>query len=73
MMTSKEAEAIAEMIANKLYKKIANNGNNFVMLLDEYSRLSELLEKCEENEQYERAIIIKSRLERIQRRIDNIL
>jgi|TARA_B100001996_G_C18479854_1_gene523317 CCR4-NOT transcriptional regulation complex NOT5 subunit len=72
-MTSKEAEAIAEMIANKLYKKIANNGNNFVMLLDEYSRLSELLEKCEENEQYERAIIIKSRLERIQRRIDNIL
>tara|TARA_R100001463_G_scaffold119975_1_gene175943 strand:- start:774 stop:992 length:219 start_codon:yes stop_codon:yes gene_type:complete len=72
-MTEREAEAIAEMIANKLYKKIAGNGNNFLILLDEHSRLSELLEQCEENEQYERAMIIKRRLEHIQRKIDNIL
>ena len=72
-MTEREAEVIAEMIASKLYKKIVGEGNNFLILLDEHSRLSELLEKCEENEQYERALIIKRRIEQIQRKIDNIL
>lgn len=72
-MTEREAEAIAKMIADKLYKKIIGEGNNFLILLDEHSRLSELLKKCEENEQYERASIIKRRLEHIQRKIDNIL
>ena len=72
-MTEKEAKAIADMIADKLYKKIIGEGNNFLILLDEHSRLSELLEQCEESEQYERAIIIKRRLEHIQRKIDNIL
>lgn len=72
-MTEKEAKAIAEMIAEKLYKKITNEGNNFLILLDEHSRLSELLDQCEENEQYERALIIKRRLEHIQRKLDNIL
>ena len=72
-MTEREAEAIAKMIADKLYKKITGEGNNFLILLDEHSRLSELLKKCEENEQYERASIIKRRLEHIQRKIDNIL
>ncbi len=72
-MTEREAKAIAEMIADKLYKKITGEGNNFLILLDEYSRLSELLEKCEESEQYERASIIKRRLEHIQKKIDNIL
>jgi len=72
-MTEKEAKAIADMIADKLYKKIIGEGNNFLILLDEHSRLSELLEQCEENEQYERAMIIKRRLEHIQRKIDNIL
>ena len=61
------------MIADKLYKKITGEGNNFLILLDEHSRLSEMLEKCEQNEQYERANIIKRRLENIQRKIDNIL
>tara|TARA_R110002074_G_scaffold40215_2_gene107571 strand:+ start:724 stop:942 length:219 start_codon:yes stop_codon:yes gene_type:complete len=72
-MTEKEAKAIADMIADKLYKKIIGEGNNFLILLDEHSRLSELLEQCEESEQYERAMIIKRRLEHIQRKIDNIL
>lgn len=72
-MTEREAEAIAKMIADKLYKKITSEGNNFLILLDEHSRLSEMLEKCEQNEQYERANIIKRRLENIQRKIDNIL
>jgi len=72
-MTEREAEAIAEMIASKLYKKITNEGNTFLILLEEYSRLSELLEKCEEDEQYERALIIKRRLEHIQKKLDNIL
>lgn len=72
-MTEREAKAIAEMIADKLYKKITGEGNNFLILLDEYSRLSELLEKCEESEQYERASIIKRRLEHIQNKIDRIL
>tara|TARA_R110002020_G_scaffold428351_1_gene637919 strand:+ start:42 stop:260 length:219 start_codon:yes stop_codon:yes gene_type:complete len=72
-MTEKEAKAIADMIADKLYKKITGEGNNFLILLDEHSRLSELLEQCEESEQYERAMIIKRRLEHIQRKIDNIL
>ncbi len=72
-MTEKEAKVIAEMIADKLYKKIIGEGNNFLILLDEHSRLSELLEQCEESEQYERAMIIKRRLEHIQRKIDNIL
>jgi CCR4-NOT transcriptional regulation complex NOT5 subunit len=72
-MTEREAEAIAKMIADKLYKKITGEGNNFLILLDEHSRLSEMLEKCEQNEQYERANIIKRRLENIQRKIDNIL
>jgi len=72
-MTEKEAKAIADMIADKLYKKIIGEGNNFLILLDEHSRLSKLLEQCEENEQYERAMIIKRRLEHIQRKIDNIL
>ena len=72
-MTEKEAKAIADMIADKLYKKITGEGNNFLILLDEHSRLSELLELCEESEQYERAMIIKRRLEHIQRKIDNIL
>lgn len=72
-MTEKEAKVIADMIADKLYKKIIGEGNNFLILLDEHSRLSEMLEKCEQNEQYERANIIKRRLENIQRKIDNIL
>jgi|TARA_E500000178_G_scaffold341921_1_gene386415 CCR4-NOT transcriptional regulation complex NOT5 subunit len=72
-MTEKEAKVIADMIADKLYKKITGEGNNFLILLDEHSRLSEMLEKCEQNEQYERANIIKRRLENIQRKIDNIL
>jgi len=72
-MTEREAEAIAEIIADKLYKKITGEGNNFLILLEEHSRLSELLERCEKNEQYERANIIKRRLEHIQRKIDNIL
>ena len=72
-MTEKEAKAIADMIADKLYKKITGEGNNFLILLDEHSRLSELLEQCEESEQYERAMIIKRRLEHIQRKINNIL
>ena len=72
-MTEKEAKAIADMIADKLYKKITGEGNNFLILLDEHSRLSELLEQCEKSEQYERAMIIKRRLEHIQRKIDNIL
>ena len=72
-MTEKEAKVIADMIADKLYKKITGEGNNFLILLDEHSRLSEMLEKCEQNEQYERANIIKRRLESIQRKIDNIL
>lgn len=72
-MTEKEAKAIAEMIADKLYKKIIGEGNNFLILLDEHSRLSELLQQCEESEQYERASIIKRRLEHIQNKIDKIL
>ncbi len=72
-MTEREAKAIAEMIADKLYKKITGEGNNFLILLDEYSRLSELLEKCEESEQYERARIIKRKIEHIQNKIDKIL
>ncbi len=72
-MTEKEAKVIAEMIAGKFKKKITDEGNNFLILLDEHSRLSELLEQCEESEQYERASIIKRRLEHIQRKIDNIL
>ena len=72
-MTEKEAKAIAEMIADKLYKKIIGEGNNFLILLDEHSRLSELLQQCEESEQYERANVIKRRLEQIQKKIDNIL
>ena len=72
-MTERGAEAIAKMIADKLYKKITGEGNNFLILLDEHSRLSELHEQCEENEQYERASIIKRRLKHIQRKIDNIL
>ena len=72
-MTEKEVKVIADMIADKLYKKITGEGNNFLILLDEHSRLSEMLEKCEQNEQYERANIIKRRLENIQRKIDNIL
>ena len=72
-MTEREAEAIAEIIADKLYKKITGEGNNFLILLEEHSRLSELLERCEKNEQYERANIIKRRLEIIEKKIDNIL
>ena len=72
-MTEREAKAIAEMIADKLYKKITGEGNNFLILLDEHSRLSELLKQCEEFEQYERANVIKRRLEHIQKKIDNIL
>lgn len=72
-MTEKEAKAIAEMIADKLYKKITGEGNNFLILLDEHSRLSELLKQCEESEQYERANVIKRRLEHIQNKIDKIL
>lgn len=72
-MTEREAKAIAEMIADKLYKKITSEGNNFLILLDEHSRLSELLQQCEESEQYERANVIKRRLEHIQKKIDNIL
>tara|TARA_B100000902_G_scaffold204834_1_gene195294 strand:- start:756 stop:974 length:219 start_codon:yes stop_codon:yes gene_type:complete len=72
-MTEKEAKAIAEMIADKLYKKITGEGNNFLILLDEHSRLSELLKQCEESEQYERANVIKRRLEHIQNKIDRIL
>lgn len=72
-MTKREAEAIAEIIADKLYKKATREGNNFLILLEEHSRLSELLEKCEKNEQYERANIIKRRLEIIEKKIDNIL
>jgi hypothetical protein len=72
-MTEREAKAIAEMIADKLYKKITGEGNNFLILLDEHSRLSELLKQCEESEQYERANVIKRRLEHIQNKIDKIL
>ena len=72
-MTEREAKAIAEMIADKLYKKITGEGNNFLILLDEHSRLSELLKQCEESEQYERANVIKRRLEHIQNKIDRIL
>lgn len=72
-MTNEEADAIAELIAQKLYNKISGEGNNFLVLLEEHSRLTELLQQCEEEEQYERATIIIKRLESVQRKIDNIL
>jgi len=71
-MTEREAEIIAIMIADKLYKKLTGDESSFLILLDEYNHLSELLEKCEKNEQYERANIIKRRLELIQKKINDI-
>ena len=71
-MTEREAKAIAEMIADKLYKKITGEGNNFLILLDEHSRLSELLKQCEESEQYEKAAIIKNKIDRIQKQIEKL-
>lgn len=79
-MTNSEMEKLANMIAKKIYAKALNEekkldqfgGVEFAVLMDEFGRLKQLLDRYEKDEEYEKALIVKNRMDKIITKVQNL-
>ncbi len=79
-MTNSEMEKLANMIAKKIYAKALDEekkldqfgGVEFAVLMDEFGRLKQLLDRYEEDEEYEKAMIVKNRMDKIIIKVQNL-
>jgi hypothetical protein len=79
-MTNSEMEKLASMIAKKIYAKALDEekkldqfgGVEFAVLMDEFGRLKQLLDRYEEDEEYEKAMIVKNRMDKIIIKVQNL-
>lgn len=79
-MTNSEMEKLARMIAKKIYAKALDEekkldqfgGVEFAVLMDEFGRLKQLLDRYEEDEEYEKAMIVKNRMDKIIIKVQNL-
>jgi hypothetical protein len=73
-------EKLANMIAKKIYAKALDEekkldqfgGVEFAVLMDEFGRLKQLLDRYEEDEEYEKAMIVKNRMDKIIIKVQNL-
>ncbi len=79
-MTNSEMEKLANMIAKKIYAKALDEekkldqfgGVEFAVLMDEFGRLKQLLDRYEKDEEYEKALIVKNRMDKIITKVQNL-
>lgn len=79
-MTNSEMEKLASMIAKKIYAKALDEekkldqfgGVEFAVLMDEFGRLKQLLDRYEKDEEYEKALIVKNRMDKIIIKVQNL-
>ena len=79
-MTNSEMEKLANMIAKKIYAKALDEekkldqfgGVEFAVLMDEFGRLKQLLDRYEKDEEYEKALIVKNRMDKIITKVKNL-
>ena len=81
-MTSKELKKLAELIAEYVVKEIelkhldeiftASLDDPYELLIAELARLMTLIASYEESEQYEKAAIIKNKIDRLQKQIEKL-
>ena len=73
-------EKLASMIAKKIYAKALDEekkldqfgGVEFAVLIDEFGRLKQLLDRYEKDEEYEKALIVKNRMDKIIIKVQNL-
>ncbi len=81
-MTERELDYLADKIVSKIYDKFFNSGgfeieeinetNEEQVLLGEIARLMTLLSSYEESEEYEKAAIIKRKIEHIENKLKGL-
>jgi hypothetical protein len=81
-MTNEEIKKLAELIAEYVVKEIelkhldeiftASLDDPYELLIAELARLMTLIASYEESEQYEKAAIIKNKIDRLQKQIEKL-
>jgi len=81
-MTDNQIKKLAKLIANEMFKLIeikqldelfVNSLNDpYELLIAELARLMTLLASYEESEQYEKAAIIKNKIDKLQNQIEKL-
>jgi hypothetical protein len=81
-MTDNEIKKLAKLVAEEMFKLIEikqldeifmdNLNDPYELLIAELARLMTLMTSYEESEQYEKAAIIKNKIDRLQRQIEKL-
>ena len=81
-MTSKELKKLARLVAEYVVQEIeikqldelftASLNDPYELLIAELARLMTLIASYEESEQYEKAAIIKTKIDRLQKQIEKL-
>ena len=81
-MTSKELKKLAKLVAEYVVQEIeikhldelftASLNDPYELLIAELARLMTLIVSYEESEQYEKAAIIKTKIDRLQKQIEKL-
>jgi len=81
-MTSKELKKLARLVAEYVVQEIeikqldelftASLNDPYELLIAELARLMTLIASYEESEQYEKAAIIKNKIDRLQKQIEKL-
>ena len=81
-MTDEQIKKLAEMIADEMFKLIEikqlddiftkNLNDPYELLIAELARLMTLLVSYEDSEQYEKAAIVKNKINRLQNQIEKL-
>jgi methyl coenzyme M reductase beta subunit len=81
-MTDNEIKKLAKLVADEMFKLIEikqldelfmeNLNDPYELLIAELARLMTLMTSYEESEQYEKAAIIKNKIDRLQKQIEKL-
>jgi methyl coenzyme M reductase beta subunit len=81
-MTDNEIKKLAKLVAEEMFKLIEikqldeifmdNLNDPYELLIAELARLMTLMTSYEESEQYEKAAIIKNKIDRLQKQIEKL-
>ena len=81
-MTDNEIKKLAKLVAEEMFKLIEikqldeifmdNLNDPYELLIAELARLMTLMTTYEESDQYEKAAIIKNKIDRLQRQIEKL-
>jgi|TARA_R110002020_G_C16169233_1_gene763950 hypothetical protein len=81
-MTDEQIQRLAELVAHEIIKQLElkemdnilmeNMGSPYELLIAELARLMTLMVTYEDTEQYEKAAIIKNKIDRLQKQLEKL-